>query len=67
MSDALIRGARAAATELDASSLHFLFPTDTERELLDREGFLTRKSCQFHWHNDGYADFDDFLGRLLAK
>jgi predicted N-acyltransferase len=66
VSDVLIRGARAAAAELDASSLHFLFPTDTERELLDREGFLTRKSCQFHWHNDGYADFDDFLGRFSS-
>ena len=62
----LIRGARAAAAELDASSLHVLFPTDPERELLDREGFLTRKSCQFHWHNDGYADFDDFLARFSS-
>ena len=63
--DILIRGARAAAAELDASSLHVLFPTDAERELLGREGFLTRKSCQFHWHNDGYADFD--LGLLAGS
>jgi predicted N-acyltransferase len=66
VADALIRGARASATDLDASSLHVLFPTDTERELLAREGFLHRKSCQFHWHNDGYADFDDFLGRFSS-
>jgi hypothetical protein len=64
--DALIRGARSAAAELDASSLHVLFPTEPERERLDREGFLSRKSCQFHWHNDGYVDFEDFLGRFSS-
>jgi predicted N-acyltransferase len=62
----LIHGARAAAEELGASSLHVLFPTDVERSLLDREGFLTRKSCQFHWHNEGYTDFDDFLSRFSS-
>jgi predicted N-acyltransferase len=64
--DCLLRGARAAAAELNASSLHVLFPTELERELLDRHGFLSRKSCQFHWHNDGYADFDDFLSRFSS-
>jgi uncharacterized protein len=64
--DALIDGARRAAAELDASSLHVLFPTELERERFDREGFLSRKSCQFHWHNDGYADFDEFLARFSS-
>jgi predicted N-acyltransferase len=62
----LIRGALAAATELGVSSLHVLFPTETEREHLGRAGFLSRKGCQFHWHNDGYVDFDDFLGRFSS-
>ena len=62
----LIRGALAAATELRVSSLHVLFPTETERERLGGAGFLTRKGCQFHWHNDGYADFDDFLSRFSS-
>jgi hypothetical protein len=66
VADRLIHGAREVALELDASSLHVLFPTDAERELLDRAGFLCRKGCQFHWHNDGYADFDDFLGRFSS-
>ncbi len=66
MAESLIRGAQSLAAELDASSLHVLFPTEPERALLDREGFLSRKSCQFHWHNDGYADFDDFLGRFSS-
>ena len=31
-----------------------------------RAGFLTRKGCQFHWANDGYGNFDEFLGRFSA-
>jgi predicted N-acyltransferase len=64
---ALARGARALALELGASSLHVLFPTEAERSLLDGEGFLSRKGCQFHWHNDGYADFEDFLARFSSE
>jgi predicted N-acyltransferase len=62
----LVDAARATAHELGASSLHVLFPTGSERETLERGGFLTRKGCQFHWANDGYASFDDFLGRFSA-
>ena len=29
-------------------------------------GLLSRKACQFHWHNDGYTDFDDFLARFSS-
>ncbi|HZF30635.1 MAG TPA: GNAT family N-acetyltransferase [Gammaproteobacteria bacterium] len=64
---ALVRGARSLAGEIGASSVHVLFPTDAERRLLDGEGFLTRKGCQFHWHNDGYADFEDFLSRFSSE
>jgi predicted N-acyltransferase len=64
--ECLVRGARAVAMELNASSLHVLFPTEAERAMLDRQGFLSRKSCQFHWHNDGYADFDEFLSRFSS-
>jgi len=62
----LVEAARATAHELGASSLHVLFPTEPERELLASCGFLTRKSCQFHWANDGYGSFDEFLGRFSA-
>jgi predicted N-acyltransferase len=64
---ALTAAARTLADELRVSSLHVLFPTDAERAALEGEGFLVRKSCQFHWHNDGYADFDDFLSRFSAE
>jgi uncharacterized protein len=44
-----------------------LFPTAAEAGLLLGAGMLLRRTVQFHWQNDalrGYADFEDFLGRL---
>src|SRR3989475_4172475 len=55
-----------AALELarDASSLHVLFAREADAEALAEHGFLLRRTVQFHWANEGYADFDDFLGHL---
>jgi uncharacterized protein len=56
----------SAALELaqDSSSLHVLFPREDEARLLQDAGMLIRKTVQFHWRNEGYADFDAFLARL---
>jgi predicted N-acyltransferase len=62
----LVEAARATAEELGASSLHVLFPTEPEREMLAGRGFLTRKGCQFHWANRGYGSFDEFVGSFSA-
>ena len=62
----LLVAARAVGSESRASSLHVLFPTNGERQFLGGEGLMSRKSCQFHWHNDGYASFDDFLERFTS-
>ena len=48
----------------DFSSLHVLFPRDEEAELLSGHGMLLRRTVQFHWRNESYADFDSFLARL---
>jgi len=63
---ALIQAAITLAGETDCSSLHFLFPDEHDRLLLEAAGLKLRKDCQFHWHNRGYADFDDFLGTFSA-
>jgi predicted N-acyltransferase len=60
----LAAAARDMAREL--SSLHVLFPPETEAGLLQDAGMLLRRTVQFHWRNDAYADFDDFLSRLTA-
>ena len=49
------------------SSIHWLFPPSTELGRLRTQGFLPRLGCQFHWQNQGYRDFQDFLDALTAK
>jgi hypothetical protein len=63
----LLDAARATADEIGASSLHVLFPTEFDRRLLSSRDFVTRKHCQFHWANEGYGSFDDFLTRLSSN
>ena len=50
-----------------ASSAHVTFATRPEWQLLGAHGFLQRTDQQFHWHNAGYASFDDFLSALAAR
>lgn len=61
---ALPRLAAAAADlaeERGLSSVHCLFPTAAQADELSGQGWLIRTDCQFHWHNRGYRDFEDFL------
>jgi predicted N-acyltransferase len=55
-----------AALELakSTSSLHVLFPVPGEAAELEARGMMLRHGVQFHWKNDGYGSFDDFLARL---
>lgn len=55
------------ASRAKVSSLHVTFPTKQEYELLGEAGFLQRLGRQFHWENQGYGSFDDFLGALNAR
>jgi predicted N-acyltransferase len=52
--------------ELACSSVHILFPVDDELAAVRQSGFVLRRDCQFHWHNDAYCDFDAFLARFTA-
>ena len=62
--ETLIAGALELAKDAQVSSLHVLFPTDSEAGLLDAAGLMPRKTVQFHWRNQGYADFDAFLATM---
>lgn len=64
---ALLAGATGLAEEIGASSVHVLFPEARETPPLARAGFLSRKDCQFHWANRGYASFDAFLNEFTAE
>ncbi len=49
------------------SSVHVTFPERIEAEALTEAGFLQRVGQQFHWTNDGYRDFDDYLAALNSR
>ena len=60
----LALGAVELAARLGVSSLHILFPDAADLDCLRGLGFMLREGIQFHWHNPGYASFEDFLGAL---
>ncbi len=63
----LLHALKDIARQLDASGAHVLFPQPEEIDFLQQQGAMLRHDCQFHWHNQGYADFDDFLARLSSR
>ena len=55
------------AQEVGAHSAHVLFPQESEAKLLADEGYLLRYGVQYHFHNEGFATWEDFLGSFNAK
>ncbi len=64
---ALIQGAVQIAADNELSSLHVTFCTEDEALAGEQIGLMRRWSQQFHWMNDGYGSFDDFLGSLSSR
>ena len=65
--DALIAGLRALRQASGASSLHVTFATQPEAQALGDAGFAQRLGEQFHFLNEDYRDFDDFLASLASR
>ncbi|MHB8742538.1 MAG: GNAT family N-acetyltransferase [Sulfuricaulis sp.] len=63
----LVSGALDLMQERLVSSLHWLFITPGDAQLLEANGHLLRTGFQFHWSNPGYRDFDDFLSSFTAQ
>jgi predicted N-acyltransferase len=64
----VLAGALAqSCRELDLSSVHITFCTESDYVALGEAGWLQRIGTQFHWHNAGYTTFDDFLGALSSR
>jgi uncharacterized protein len=49
------------------SSVHVTFAQRGDAEALAEAGFLQRIGQQFHWSNNGYRDFDDYLTALNSR
>jgi len=62
----LLQQALEIAKHEGHSSLHVLFPLDKELPALRSAGLKIRKDCQFHWHNNAYRNFDEFLSEFSS-
>ncbi len=67
IASALAGGLVALCGLSKASSVHVTFAREAESNFLAQYGFLKRSDQQFHWHNQGFADFDDFLATLNSR
>jgi predicted N-acyltransferase len=63
----LVGGALTLCRKLGASGVNVTFPTQAEWALMGAEGLLQRQDQQYHWFNNGYDTFDDFLAALSSN
>ncbi len=63
----LAAGAIELARRLELSSVHMTFMHEDEWNGVTELGYLRRTDQQFHWLNDGYATFDEFLSELSSR
>ncbi|MDB5634276.1 MAG: hypothetical protein JWR49_3131 [Tardiphaga sp.] len=64
---ALAGGLVGLCDATDASSVHVTFARENEWKFLAGHGFLKRTDQQFHFRNEGYKTFDDFLATLASR
>jgi len=65
--DTLASGLVALCQHRQASSVHVTFLPQEDSERLGTKGFLQRTDQQFHWCNEGYASFEEFLSALASR
>jgi predicted N-acyltransferase len=63
----LLQAAVQITDRLGISSLHVTFLTREEWQLAGDIGFLKRTDQQFHWQNEDYRSFEDFLAALASR
>ena len=66
---ALSEGAIKACDAMELSSLHITFLTGDETEKLTASDprWIARQGLQFHWQNEGFSNFDDFLALMSSR
>ncbi len=64
---ALAGGLRELTDQTGLSSAHVTFAPEQEIPALERAGFLHRTDQQFHFFNQGFSSYDDFLGALASR
>tara|TARA_R110002124_G_scaffold72020_7_gene192735 strand:+ start:4213 stop:5391 length:1179 start_codon:yes stop_codon:yes gene_type:complete len=64
---ALTQGIHAVLEQQGWSSAHITFCTEDEYNAAPELGLMQRIGQQFHWENNDYRSFDDFLGQLASR
>ncbi len=64
---ALAAGGRSLCTQLGLSSVHATFVPEAEIADFEAEGYLHRTDQQFHFANQSYRDYTDFLETLASR
>lgn len=63
----LAAGLKLATEKLGVSSAHITFAPEADMPALEAAGFLHRTDKQFHFFNEGFSSYDDFLGTLASR
>jgi len=67
LAPALIAAIESVTDQHKLSSAHATFIAPEQLPLFEAAGWLIRAGTQYHWQNQGYAGFDDFLGALASR
>ncbi len=67
LAPALIAAIEAVTDQNRLSSAHVTFLDEAQLAWFEGAGWLVRSGTQFHWHNAGYAGFEDFLAALSSR
>ncbi len=56
-----------AAEKLKMSGMHWLFTTVEDTQICDNNDLQLRLGCQYHWKNQDYSSFNDFLSTFVSR
>ena len=63
----LINAVFELSHQIHASSIHWLFVDQQDYNTIAEFGFFPRSSFQFHWHNQNYNSFSDYLNAMTSR
>lgn len=63
----IIKEVKNLSDKIDISSFHILFPNNKEKKEFTNSGLRLRTSNSFHWFNNKYKNFDNFLNDFTSR
>lgn len=67
IANSLLSALETIAKDNQISSAHVNFITEDDHNILKDKGWMIRTGVQFHWKNNNYDCFDDFLASLSSR